>query len=431
VNQDIEQSLSDKSAPDFWWLNNGVTILATSAIPLGKTSSGNALQLHDVQIVNGLQTTQTIYNYFSSAKEIPEGCILVQVIVSDNSDIRDRIIRATNNQSSVELASLSATDKVQRDIEAILEQYGWYYERRRNYYKNIGKPTEKFVEPLYLATGLVALVRKSPSRSGRLKSRFMLDAVSYAAVFSESIPILLWPKLASIMKIIDSALIGKTPKHKSGRRVLAGWRGAVALCAVAELLRKFDYSIQDLIDLDASKLLRNRIREIFDILTIGLPIDELYELRTSGGPNQIARIDLHVMKFGKFISIEDTQVVGKWVMPITPLQARQPVSIRVRSQVEPHPPKQIISTEVLNKVREVIPTQPWSPGMQHVVAEQTGIDQRTVGRVIKQLIKSGIFNNQIDGVVIATDGRITAIDKARAAAHYQVGDQFYVRDPIG
>ncbi len=29
VNQDIEQTLVDENSPDFWWLNNGVTILAT------------------------------------------------------------------------------------------------------------------------------------------------------------------------------------------------------------------------------------------------------------------------------------------------------------------------------------------------------------------------------------------------------------------
>jgi hypothetical protein len=49
-------SLDDPSGPDFWWLNNGITILATSATMVGKT-----LHLEDIQIVNGLQTTETIF----------------------------------------------------------------------------------------------------------------------------------------------------------------------------------------------------------------------------------------------------------------------------------------------------------------------------------------------------------------------------------
>lgn len=47
VNSDISRTLADPSAPNFWWLNNGVTILATSASLVGKT-----LKLQDIQIVN-------------------------------------------------------------------------------------------------------------------------------------------------------------------------------------------------------------------------------------------------------------------------------------------------------------------------------------------------------------------------------------------
>jgi len=202
INQDIANSLENSSAPDFWWLNNGVTILATKAIPIGKTSAGNSLQLHDVQIVNGLQTTHTIHNRMRGHSfETPEHrSVLVKVIVSEDPEIRDSIIRSTNNQSSVELASLTATDKIQRDIETILETRNWYYERRKNYYKNIGKPRERFIEPLFLAVSMVALVRKSPKLASRLKSRFMQDTKSYHAVFSDKLPIEVWHKLALNLK---------------------------------------------------------------------------------------------------------------------------------------------------------------------------------------------------------------------------------------
>lgn len=59
VNKDIEETLSSgesKDAFDFWWLNNGITILASNANVAGKEIS-----LENVQIVNGLQTTETIF----------------------------------------------------------------------------------------------------------------------------------------------------------------------------------------------------------------------------------------------------------------------------------------------------------------------------------------------------------------------------------
>jgi hypothetical protein len=166
VNEDIALSLAGEAGPDFWWLNNGVTILATSATVPGKT-----IQLQDIQIVNGLQTTETIFRHFQAGSEASRGrALLVKILVSSETITRDLIIRATNNQTLVAIAALHATDKIQRDIEEILERYNWYYERRQNYYRNIGKPAARFVTPLYLASAVHALVFKNPNRAKRLKS---------------------------------------------------------------------------------------------------------------------------------------------------------------------------------------------------------------------------------------------------------------------
>jgi hypothetical protein len=81
--------------------------------------------------------------------ESRQRALLVKVVVSNDNEIRDQIIRATNNQSIVEVASLHATDKIQRDIEEVLERSGWFYERRKNYYRNIGKPEARFVTPMW------------------------------------------------------------------------------------------------------------------------------------------------------------------------------------------------------------------------------------------------------------------------------------------
>jgi len=107
VNEDIKSTLKNELSPDFWWLNNGVTILATSASVIG-----DSIQLQDIQIVNGLQTTESIYRYFESGgKDTSERSVLIKIIVSQDEDVRDTIIRATNNQTDVEIASLHATDK--------------------------------------------------------------------------------------------------------------------------------------------------------------------------------------------------------------------------------------------------------------------------------------------------------------------------------
>ena len=105
--------------PDFWWLNNGITILTTRAVINGKN-----MQMQDIQVVNGLQTTETIYRHFNSGStKSLDRTLSIKIIVSRDEKLRDQIIRATNNQSIVEQAALHATDKIQRDIEQILEKH--------------------------------------------------------------------------------------------------------------------------------------------------------------------------------------------------------------------------------------------------------------------------------------------------------------------
>ena len=100
VNKGILKTLADAEAPDFWWLNNGVTILATDATVVGKT-----INLVNIQIVNGLQTTESIYRHFrTGGQTFGDGSLLVKIVVSKDVKHRDRIIQATNTQNVVQTA---------------------------------------------------------------------------------------------------------------------------------------------------------------------------------------------------------------------------------------------------------------------------------------------------------------------------------------
>jgi len=63
VNEAIRGTLKQDKTDDFWWLNNGITILATK---IGGDLKN--LIIEEPQIVNGLQTSQEIYEYFKSNK---------------------------------------------------------------------------------------------------------------------------------------------------------------------------------------------------------------------------------------------------------------------------------------------------------------------------------------------------------------------------
>lgn len=264
VNEDIKKTLDNPDAPDFWWLNNGVTILAESAAITGKS-----IQADDIQIVNGLQTTESIYRHFSDKPlgTEDERCVLVKVIVSKDEAIRDSIIRATNNQTSVELASLHATDKIQRDIEDVLLRHGLYYERRKNFYSNQGHPPSELISPLYAAAAYVALVLRAPHAATNLRSKFMRSETSYAHVFDGSAPIEVWPKIVQIMRCVDTHLEALRPQARTTEKFLKGWRYIAGFLLVAKHFGRFSYSAKDLVSFDVSLVSFDAVKLIWDILS--------------------------------------------------------------------------------------------------------------------------------------------------------------------
>jgi AIPR protein len=391
VNEDIGASLKDAEAPEFWWLNNGITLLVTAATPVG-----NVLQLRDVQIVNGLQTTETIFRHFSSGNSASaERGLLVKVVVSSDPAVRDQIIRATNNQSSVEAASLHATDKLQRDIEAVLERHDWYYERRKNYYRDIGKPPARFVTPLYLAGGYVSLVMKNPVAAARLRFRVMRTTEAYYRVFSESVPLQIWVTVTEVLKRVEDGLSQVRPTQGSrGERFLAQWRNLVALLTVAGLFGRFSYGITDLVGLDVGSITPALAIEMWRLVESvqRMPAKEP-GFQSASFVQKCCRVA--ATRYG----IADPKVVGRG----------RPASAESRpKQAKPAP-----SEALVLQVNDLLPAQPWKPGVHRAVASQLGCSPRLVSAAIDELVRSGMRQQQKDGIVYDSSGQIVAVDEER------------------
>jgi hypothetical protein len=59
-----------------------------------------------------------------------------------------------------------------------------------------------------------------------------------------------------------------------------------------------------------------------------------------------------------------------------------------------------ITEEVLHAVSSELPAQPWPQGIHRIVAEKLNLSTRDVSRAIKYLIESGVYSDQVDGVVV-------------------------------
>jgi hypothetical protein len=143
--------------------------------------------------VNGLQTSMEIYNYFSVLEEQSKPIqdprnILVRLIKSSDSGSRDRIIKATNYQTRVPPASLRATDPFQEKVEDYLLSRGYFYERRKNYYKNQGKPRKSIVSITFLAQAIVAIALQEPNNAKGRPSTLLNDEITYKQIFNVHYP---------------------------------------------------------------------------------------------------------------------------------------------------------------------------------------------------------------------------------------------------
>lgn len=392
VNVDINKTLENKSSPNFWWLNNGVTILATSASQVGTT-----LKLKDIQIVNGLQTTESIYRHFSKAEgeDNDSRTVLIKVIISQDESVRDQVIRATNSQSSVEASALHATDQIQRSIEEILLKSDWYYERRTNFYKNEERPEPRIVQPISLARGAAALLLKNPSLSSNLRMKHLRKKESYDSVFSEYFPINVWPVVAALIKGSETSIMKMNAERSSKSRKIAAWNAPLAYVAALKLLKNFSYTHNELASLDVSKITPELFSECWlDILNSGIRV-------RSGKVNdsETNRLLKHLIR----------------VWEISGSYEKEKVSLRI-SAMKPektHPIESSVSEDFIEKVNSLLPVQPWKPRAVEQMADKFELDIRMVRKAVQTLIKRGLRFRQKNGVIYDKDNREVMRDESR------------------
>lgn len=203
VNTGIRQTLQNANSEDFWYLNNGVTIITPNAVLAGKQ-----LTIEDPQIVNGLQTSHEIYQHFSEVHESIEDnrTVLVRVICEKDEPARDRIIRATNSQTAIPPASLRSSDEIHRNIEDFLKANGFYYDRKKNFYKNKGMPISQIISISYMAQAMMAIILLKPDQARARPSTLINSDIEYKRIFSLDMPIDIYLKIIQIIRAVERHL---------------------------------------------------------------------------------------------------------------------------------------------------------------------------------------------------------------------------------
>jgi hypothetical protein len=153
INNGIRKTIKSESHM-FLAFNNGLAATAEEIILKDDDSGGKCIaSVKDLQIVNGGQTTASIYHTWKKDKADISG-IFVQLKLSvvnnqeNFSDIVSRIAEYANTQNKVSVADLSSNRPFHIDIEKLSRtlwappangkalQTRWFYERARGQFKN-------------------------------------------------------------------------------------------------------------------------------------------------------------------------------------------------------------------------------------------------------------------------------------------------------
>jgi hypothetical protein len=283
VNKRITQTL-ESDAGEFWQLNNGITVIS----PTPATLADGQLHIDNPQIVNGLQTSRRIFDYYR-AHGFNLGSdtrhVLVRVIKTEGDSYRSQIIRATNDQNPMPPEAFLATMRVQQQIEMHFEKNDFYYERRKGHYKSLGKPSHRIVEVLELLQALIAITQRDPE-TARGGPRTYLKDTKRTKLFGSDDPtekgakkpfdMDVYLRSIQIMRRVREYLIMVEPDQRENKNL----EGYVALAVAVGLMGNYHFKPKDVSGIDVGlitdevvKKAYERVYAIYDLLQDELMID--------------------------------------------------------------------------------------------------------------------------------------------------------------
>lgn len=136
VNEGIRQTLTSSTPDNFYFFNNGLTLVCNDFSYNALQNSDYQVKVENLQIVNGGQTCMTIFKTLESmnSHQIPKNAsVLIRLykLPKDNQDIILQITQATNSQNPVDLKDLKANDEKQQLLEESITALSYSYRRKR------------------------------------------------------------------------------------------------------------------------------------------------------------------------------------------------------------------------------------------------------------------------------------------------------------
>ncbi|MBK3544830.1 AIPR family protein [Streptomyces sp. MBT60] len=219
------------SPQDFWYFNNGITILCDSIRTrfsnLRQPTNHSAnLELINARVVNGAQTVASLhYAYTRDPEAVQDAAVSVRVICLDDapSDLAQRITQATNKQNGVEERDFAALDPQQ---ELIREDFS--LSLGKSYVLKRGEQEPAPAAGCSVVEAALALACSYPDASMAARTRQDLDALwrqgsdgLYSRLFGNRPSALQIWRSVRLMRAVRDELAALTENLEGRDRVVA------------------------------------------------------------------------------------------------------------------------------------------------------------------------------------------------------------------
>jgi hypothetical protein len=178
----IETALSD-SSPLFWYLNNGITMTCDSFSYM-KGKRAPLVELKNIQIVNGGQTSNALFEASSRSDNLLDDVLLlVRIIETKSQPVSLAIAESTNSQTPIKSRDLRSNDDIQKKLEEAFDGMGLAYERKN--YQHIDKPKISRIDALSAGQAHLAYSLELPEVAKKDRGRIFSDL--YETVFTDEL----------------------------------------------------------------------------------------------------------------------------------------------------------------------------------------------------------------------------------------------------
>jgi len=192
TNRDIKATLVDPAKRKYFFhLNNGITALCS-----GFTIHGTTAVVRDFQIVNGCQTTVTLWNQRAAVEGDDDVRVLLR-LVEGLSGIGEEIAETTNTQARLKAQDFKSRDKLQKDLKIQFDSLSppvfyevkrgdWEMEGSKSRYSDSQTGVPRRIKMVDLAQAVLAFLGEPGDAKDKSRTIFENEA-RYKKVFPDGV----------------------------------------------------------------------------------------------------------------------------------------------------------------------------------------------------------------------------------------------------